>query len=139
MATKSAKQTADTGSYKHIVPPNATFITKNMHIQLLEWKLAHGKRRPMLMKYAKELDEAQVEEVSRSAFALCDEGKYMEAIEKYRTLKGTGYALASLVLSTRTDRIPFMSDELLGTLYPDANGKFKYNKKEFLACFNANQ
>ena len=128
------KETKAENVYGNIVPPNAAFITKDMHIKLLEWKMAHGKRRPMLMKYATDLTEKEVEDTSRAAFALCDEGKHLEAVEKYKTLKGTGYALASLVLATHCKAIPFMSDELLGELFNDA-AKFKYDKKEFMACY----
>jgi len=140
--TNTGAETRDDGNalhaltYGNIVPPNAAFITKDMHIKLLEWKMAHGKRRPMLMKYAKELSEKEVEDTSRDAFALCDAGKHLEAVEKYKTLKGTGYALASLVLATHCKKIPFMSDTLLGKLFKDANGKFKYDKKEFMACYD---
>lgn len=135
MFVHSAKKPINENAYGNIVPPNATFITKDMHIKLLEWKMQHGKRRPMLMKYATDLNEKEVEDTSRAAFALCDEGKHLEAVEKYKTLKGTGYALASLVMATHCKAIPFMSDELLGELFQDANGKFKYDKKEFMACY----
>jgi len=120
-------------TYRNIVPSDATFITKDMHIKLLEWKMSQGKARPMLLKYAKELSEDDVATVSIAAFALCEAGKYMEAMEKYKTLKGTGYALASLVLSTKYPQLCFMSDQLLELLFPGS--KLTYNKKEFIACY----
>lgn len=117
-----------------IVPPGEHYITKDAHIQLLKWKMAQGKYRPMLMKYANQLTEESVISTSRAAFELLHQGKHIEAIEMYKTLKGTGYALASLVLSTQSADIPFMSDQLLHILFPD--GKYKYTKKEYTACYN---
>lgn len=112
----------------------ATHITKDMHIKFLQWKMGQGKMRAMLMKYARELTEADIEAASREAYALCHDNKYMEAMEKYKTLKGTGYALASLVLTTQCARIPFMSDQLLAFVLPGIDPK--YNKAEFKACYD---
>lgn len=115
------------------IPKNPDYITKDMHIKLLQWKMSQGQYRPMLMKYANELTEDIVESTSRAAFLLLKAGKHIEAIEMYKKLKGTGYALASLVMSTQSADIPFMSDHLLHILVPD--GKYKYTKKEYMACY----
>jgi len=121
-------------AYVDIVLHDATYITKDMHFKLLQWKMSQGKSRPMLLKYARDLTDEVVETTSREAFALCKEGKYMAAMEKYKTLKGTGYALASLVLTTQCANIPFMSDQLLGLMYSES--EIKYSKKEFVACYD---
>ena len=130
---KFVKTDISVDPYIGVIANDASYITKDIHIQLLQWKMSQGKTRPMLMKYAKELTETDVQTTSTRAFALCKDGKYMEAVETYKTLKGTGYALASLVLSCVYPNIAFMSDELLGLLYPES--KFTYNKKEFTACY----
>ena len=93
------------------------FITKEQHMELLEWKMKNTTFRPILRKYAKELPEGIVEETSRAAFALGRDGKYMDAIKKYTELKGTGWALASLIIATQFPDVPWMSDELLHVLY----------------------
>ena len=124
-----------TESLKDIVGKGAEYLTKDQHVRFLRWKLANGKNRPMLLKYAMELTDAQVVAVSREAFALCRAGKHIAAVEKYRTLKGTGYALASLALSTQCTQIPFMSDTLLEQVL--GTTMFKYTKKEFMACYDA--
>ena len=57
-------------STKAIVRKGAEYITKVIHVELLRWKMEHGKKRPMLMKYAMDLTDEQVINTSREAFAL---------------------------------------------------------------------
>lgn len=103
---------------------------KDMHMRILKYKMSRGVYRPFLLGHAKKLNDDIVAEVSKKAFAEKDP---MKAVEVYKQLKGTGYALASAVISASTNgKIPFMSDELLTVA--TKNTKFKYTLDEYMKC-----
>ena len=132
--------------------PNASSITKDELIQVIEWKFAKGKARPMLWKQIQSNAEAAVQEASCRAFEIVDQlptqqqpssssstttttttitaiiKQAVEALSS-KDLKGIGPATASAVLSLyRPDLFAFMDDEVLEGFV----GERKYTLKAYL-------
>lgn len=114
------------------VPP---YLEKKELVQLVEWKLKHGKFRPNLLKFAESNPADLVKETTQDAFACLKEtsgtkpGTQVEwtkvdaALKKATALKGIGPATASLVLSCADKNcIPFFSDELFRFVHWDGSG-----------------
>lgn len=98
-------------------------VTKSDLVQLVQWKLARGKQRPLL-GYAKAQDPKAVVAASTPVF---DEGATLDgAMDSLVALRGVGPATASAVLSWARDDWPFMSDESLL-----ATGERTYTKKRY--------
>jgi hypothetical protein len=105
------------------------YVSKEDHIKILQYKMKRGEFRPLLMGFAKKLDEDEVKQASEKAIK---EEDGLKAIEIYKKLKGTGYALASAVLSAqRNGDVPFMSDDLLSVILDKSP---KYNLDELKKC-----
>lgn len=100
-------------------------ITSEELVQLVEWKLKHGKFRPSLLKLAKENDDNKVRNTTTAAFAHLASAQRNKpgedlpwkgvelAMSDVVELRGVGPATASLVLSCYDpNSVPFFSDEL---------------------------
>lgn len=111
------------------------FIEKSELVQLVEWKLRHGKFRPNLLKLAESNASDLVKKTTQDAFEdvkipsgedssmPIDWTKIEAAMKKATALKGIGPATASLLLSCADqDRIPFFSDELFRFIHWDGQG-----------------
>ncbi|KAL2110844.1 hypothetical protein VUR80DRAFT_616 [Thermomyces stellatus] len=103
---------------------------------LVEWKLRHGKFRPMLMKLVTSNDASTVTRVVGDALQTYrDTSDSSAAVDILTKLKGIGPATASLLLSVHDpERVLFFSDEAFYWLC--CGGKrdaIKYNKKEYAA------
>lgn len=99
-----------------ILTRNPKFITGEELVQLVDWKLTRGKWRPRLLDFARGQDCDVVQEISRAAFKLADDGSIEGAIKKLSEMKGIGVATATAVLAAGNSSVPFMSDELMQTL-----------------------
>lgn len=105
-------------------------LTSSELVQLVDWKLKHGKFRPSLLKLAKENSEEKVQNTTAAAFAHIAKATPSErgsdlpwkaielAMSDVVELRGVGPATASLILSC-FDRwqVPFFSDELFRLLH----------------------
>jgi hypothetical protein len=101
------------------------YIKKDEYVRVVEWKLARGKTRPGLMKYAQALSERDVESASREAYRLAhaseggkrnSKGKIADAMAPFIALKGCGPATASILMAVGDERFPFFSDEALAVV-----------------------
>lgn len=104
---------------------NLKFLTKENHIDLLKWKMYRGKWRYILLKYANEVKNDEVENLSMLAIQNKD-------TKIYTKVKGVGIALSSALLASHYDDIPFFSDELIEIILP--NGNTKYSLREYETC-----
>ncbi|KAF1814586.1 hypothetical protein P152DRAFT_432696 [Eremomyces bilateralis CBS 781.70] len=101
------------------------YLEKDELVELVEWKLKHGKFRPTLLALVKSNDSERVKEVTSDAFSILVTKKrgpqeVREAMKRLCDLKGIGPATASLMLSTfDEDNLPFFSDELFLWLHWD--------------------
>lgn len=103
--------------------------TKKNHIELLKWKMSRGKWRAMLMKYAQDLQEQDLNKVLER-LASIDGDDWKKQIKAFTTLKGTGVALASAFLSSgNPEEFVFMSDILIALVCKIE--KPKYNISEY--------
>lgn len=135
-------------------------VTKKELVQLVEWKLKHGKFRPSLMKLVNGNDDGMVEVATAAAFdhmvlkrktekRLLGSGLSSKSIDAtmgdITVLRGVGPATASLVLSVYSPRdVPFFSDELFRLLHWREDGKSKgsgwsrkigYTMKEYRSLY----
>jgi hypothetical protein len=108
------------------IPKLQEKYTKEDHIELLKLKMSRGQWRPLLMKYANELDDKVVIETYAKAR---DADGYKEKIKILSKLKGVGVAFATIYLSIEDPKnFPFMSDDLLALVGID---KPKYSLIEY--------
>ncbi|KAH8597443.1 hypothetical protein B0O99DRAFT_617493 [Bisporella sp. PMI_857] len=101
--------------------------------KLVDWKIRHGKFRPMLPKLVASNVEATVQEVISAAFAsyATEPSDVKATINKISELKGIGPATASLVLAVHDpENAIFFSDEVYAWLV-SASADLKYNIAEY--------
>jgi hypothetical protein len=122
-------------------------LSKSEVATLVDWKLSHGKFRPILRALVQQNSEKAVVETTEEAFRTYGSSKKNEkdaktALATLTKLKGIGPATASLLLSVNSpDIAPFFSDELFRwAMYEDGRGKgwdreIKYNVKEYLELY----
>lgn len=113
----------------------ACWLTKDELVQVMQWKLARGKMRP-LMNLVRGNDAATVQRITKAGLAAANTGDVSGAITTLSgpELKGIGPATASAVLAAyRPELFPFMADEpTLIVLGGGGGGKLKYNLAEYL-------
>lgn len=126
----------------------ATWITRDELILLMDWKLARGKFRPTLPKLVRQNNAADVEAVTKRAFAMllkdidAPRPQYLAGVKaatkQASELRGIGPATASLILSLAANILPrappFFSDEafLYFVVEPTRPGSaIKYSLKEY--------
>lgn len=98
------------------------------HVALLGWKMKRGVWHGMLMKYAKDLTNEEVEGAAENARK---ETNWKRKIKAMCVLKGTGVALATAFLSAEDPMsYPFMSDGLIARVM-GKNYVPKYTVKEY--------
>jgi hypothetical protein len=112
-------------------------------VRVVEWKLARGKFRPNLVKFARAHTEATAGEATGEALK-----RFADAIDKNKkrdknwlaaclaplvALKGIGPATASAVLAAATPFIPMMSDELIAVALPNATSSQMYSMQRLQA------
>jgi hypothetical protein len=123
------------------------YMKKDEYVRVVEWKLARGKTRPGLMKYAQALSEGDVESASREAYRLAHAGgegksksKFVDSMAPFIALKGCGPATASILMAVGDERFPFFSDEALAVVIGNgANDKDRYSAaryNEFMKALN---
>ncbi|CZT20379.1 uncharacterized protein RCC_06239 [Ramularia collo-cygni] len=145
-------------SYPTLTPPNLTpldqiryttipthlqthsHLSKPQLLQLLHWKLSHGKFRPTLQKLIDSNSPQVIEETTRRALAEFskDENSPKTALNILTELKGIGPATASLILACKDpEGTVFFGDEV--ALWVLGNGdwkrKLKYSLKEYLEVY----
>lgn len=106
------------------------FITCEELYQVMKWKFAKGKSRP-LWKYINSNSEEAVKKCSSLAFSkiMENEKNINEAIKEMSNLKGVGPAGSSAILSLfKPDLFVFMDDEVIECLH---TGKREYNMKVY--------
>ena len=113
----------------------------------MEWKLARGKFRPNLVKFARAHTEATAgkatgEALKRFADANGDDKKndknwLAACLAPLVGLKGIGPATASAVLAAATPFIPMMSDELIAVALPNATSSQMYSMPRLQALVEA--
>ena len=116
-------------------------------VRVVEWKLARGKFRPNLVKFARAHTEATAGEATGEALK-----RFADAIDKNKKrdknwlaaclaplvdLKGIGPATASAVLAAATPFIPMMSDELIAVALPNATSSQMYSMPRLQALVEA--
>jgi hypothetical protein len=102
--------------------------------RLVQWKLRHGKFRPMLMKLVSSNDAEGVKQTVQEALATYRKDKDASAaVNVLIKLKGIGPATASLLLAVHApDDVTFFSDEAFYWLCCDGKiAPIKYNAKEY--------
>jgi hypothetical protein len=116
------------------------FITCEELYQVMKWKFAKGKSRP-LWKYINSNTEEDVRRHSKNSFSKLsstddndndndDSEVVKEAIKELSNLKGLGAAGSSAILSLyKPDLFVFMDDEVIESLY---SGKREYNMKVYI-------
>jgi hypothetical protein len=114
-------------------------LVKEEVMELVKWKLSHGKFRPNLMNLVSKNSGEVIQESTMKAFAEKDTVKALDLLTK---LSGIGPATASLLLSVNNpEAVPFFSDEMFrfSQLSRDRHGglsgwdrKIGYNKKEYV-------
>ena len=88
-------------------------ITLDELANIMKWKLARGKARP-LQKLVESNSNAAVITASTAAFSFLDSGKWEKAIEAISALKGIGVATATAVFAPFAPAtVPFMADEVM--------------------------
>jgi len=113
-------------------------LTAKELVRVVEWKLARGKFRPNLVKFARAHTEATAGEATREAlkrFRSSSNGDdrnknknwLANCLEPLVALKGIGPATASAVLAAATPFIPMMSDELIAVALPNATSSQMYS------------
>ena len=107
------------------------YLIKDDLINVMEWKLARGKYRPLL-KLLKTNTEDEIINISTSAFKLVEDNKDILAIKKLSELKAVGPATATAILCQFYPRIPFMDDFTLEKII----GKKEYSIKGFIELQN---
>ncbi|RMZ75056.1 hypothetical protein DV738_g5658, partial [Chaetothyriales sp. CBS 135597] len=134
--------------------------------KLVQWKITHGHSRPFLPAMIRKNDRSLVKKVTAEGARKLRETLQMshdvvianikdnpddgitsataagqslyQAIEAFCQLKGIGPATGSLVGSVYApDQVPFFADESYAWLVEGGQLKLKYDKKEYLALFNA--
>ena len=106
------------------------FMTCEELYQVMKWKFAKGKSRP-LWKYINSNSEEAVKQCSSLAFSkiIENESNINEAIKEMSNLKGVGPAGSSAILSLfKPDLFVFMDDEVIECLH---TGKREYNLKVY--------
>ncbi|ROV93370.1 hypothetical protein VMCG_08375 [Cytospora schulzeri] len=101
---------------------------------LVEWKLKHGKFRPMLMNLVSSNDDAFVEDTIKNALDVYETPSDTTAALAILTkLKGIGPATASLLLAVHDPQnVIFFADEAFYWLCCDGKrDPIKYNAKEY--------
>jgi hypothetical protein len=116
-------------------------------VRVVEWKLARGKFRPNLVKFARAHTEATAGEATGEALK-----RFADATDKNKkrdknwlaaclaplvALKGIGPATASAVLAAATPFIPMMSDELIAVALPNATSSQMYSMPRLQALVEA--
>jgi len=113
-------------------------------VRVVEWKLARGKFRPNLVKFARAHTEATAGKATSEAlkrFGSSSNGddrnknkNWLEAcLAPLCDLKGIGPATASAVLAAATPLIPMMSDELIAVALPNATASQMYSMQRLQA------
>lgn len=87
-------------------------ITLSELADVMRWKLARGKARP-LQKLVESNTNALVVKASTEAFKLLETGKWEKAIVEITSLKGVGVATATAIFAPFDSTIPFMADETM--------------------------
>jgi hypothetical protein len=119
-------------------------LTAEELVRVVEWKLARGKFRPNLLKFAQAHTEATAGEATGEALK-----RFADATGGYEKnwlaaclaplvdLKGIGPATASAVLAAATTSIPMMSDELIAVALPEATSSQMYSMPRLQALVEA--
>ena len=117
-------------------------------VRVVEWKLARGKFRPNLVKFARAHTEATAGKATSEAlkrFGSSSNGDdrnenknwLAPCLEPLCALKGIGPATASAVLAAATPFIPMMSDELIAVALPNATSSQMYSMPRLQALVEA--
>ena len=107
-------------------------------VRVVEWKLARGKFRPNLVKFARAHTEATAGKATSEALKRFGSSSNGDDRNKNKNwlaaclaplvdLKGIGPATASAVLAAATPFIPMMSDELIAVALPNATSSQMYS------------
>lgn len=119
-------------------------LTAQELVRVVEWKLARGKFRPNLVKFARAHTEAIAGEATGEALARFaktsgdeDENWLAACLAPLVSLKGIGPATASAVLAAATASIPMMSDELIAVALPQATSSQMYSMPRLQALVEA--
>jgi hypothetical protein len=123
-------------------------LTKDEMMEVVRWKLAHGKLRPTLLSMVSGNDEAVLQEALRKALLLLHgagllrgeevsnhvaaHAPIMDAIAAMSAPKGIGPATASAILNLYSDHVCFMSDEALASVQGNGGG-LKYTLVSYRA------
>ena len=113
-------------------------------VRVVEWKLARGKFRPNLVKFARAHTEATAGKATSEAlkrFGSSSNGDDRNENKNWLAaclaplcdLKGIGPATASAVLAAATPLIPMMSDELIAVALPNATASQMYSMQRLQA------
>lgn len=113
-------------------------------VRVVEWKLARGKFRPNLVKFARAHTEATAGKATSEAlkrFGSSSNGDdrnenkngLAACLAPLCALKGIGPATASAVLAAATPLIPMMSDELIAVALPNATSSQMYSMQRLQA------
>jgi hypothetical protein len=117
-------------------------------VRVVEWKLARGKFRPNLVKFARAHTEATAGEATGEALkrfgssstvmiGTKDKNWLAACLAPLVDLKGIGPATASAVLAAATPFIPMMSDELIAVALPNATSSQMYSMQRLQALVEA--
>lgn len=91
---------------------NPRHITLSELADVMRWKLARGKARP-LQKLVESNPNSAVMKASMEAFRFLEAGKWEKAIDTISALKGIGVATATAIFAPFDPSIPFMADETM--------------------------
>lgn len=123
---KSLDEFAFTELDKLVKSRDPPYITKEEYCKLITWKLKRGKWRPRLQKFANETEDSGIRKATSEAFLLLEKKEIKKAIQALVAVRGCGPATASAILSAVDHSVPFMSDELLISVFESAD---KYTVK----------
>ena len=88
-------------------------ITHSELADIMKWKLARGKARP-LQKLVESNSPPVVVKASTEAFKFLEKGQWEKAIDSVTTLKAVGVATATAILAPfAPSLVPFMADEVM--------------------------
>lgn len=101
-----------------IDPVNGYYLTKVELSNIMKWKLIRGNFRP-LQKLIDSNTEDNVKLCTGNALTILynDQLKWKKAATELIKLKGVGIATASIILALFTKCCPFMSDEVIESVY----------------------